>query len=171
MNPSSTVYSNLGDAYTLQGKYKEAEELMLEALEMYPSDSFFYVWLGAAYILQGKYDEGTDACKTALEMFGSGSNVWAEVWLGQAYVLTGKRDKAENIIISLKERKESYSALIMIANIYMALGENDTAFEWLQKAFEEDDADLDDIQYLPEYDSFRSDPKCMALLKKMGMDE
>ena len=53
----------------------------------------------------------------------------------------------------------------------MALEENDTAFEWLQKAFEEDDADLYTFEYLPEYDSFRSDPKCMALLKKRGLDE
>ena len=53
----------------------------------------------------------------------------------------------------------------------MALEEKDTAFEWLQKAFEEDNVDLSYIKYLPEYDSFRSDPKCMALLKKMGLPE
>ena len=36
---------------------------------------------------------------------------------------------------------------------------------------EENDADLRYIKRLPEYDSFRSDPKCMALLKKMGLPE
>ncbi len=61
----------------------------------------------------------------------------------------------------------------MVANLYFALGENDSGFEWMDKAVEERDVWLRYLKTIPLYDllNVRSDPRYLALLKKMNLDK
>src|SRR6185436_12679294 len=63
--------------------------------------------------------------------------------LGCAYGLAGRRDEALKILDQLFEmRARQYAAPFNIARVYAGLGDNDNAFEWMEKAIEEHDADL-----------------------------
>ena len=58
--------------------------------------------------------------------------------LAYAYAVSGRRAEARRILDELEElRKRRYVPGYHIAIIYVALGENDQAFEWLEKASEE----------------------------------
>jgi len=63
--------------------------------------------------------------------------------LGHLYAISSKRSEAESVLGELKElSKQQYVSAYYMATIYTALGENDQAFEWLEKACEERSAGL-----------------------------
>jgi hypothetical protein len=51
-----------------------------------------------------------------------------------------------------------------------ALGRQDEAFEWLDRAYEERDALLTDVKRMPHSDPLREDPRFDALMKKIGLE-
>jgi len=67
--------------------------------------------------------------------------------------------------------EESYWSRTELARLCVRLGKKDEAFDWLEKGFEEREPGLLDIKIYPVFDSLRSDPRFIALLKKMGLDK
>jgi hypothetical protein len=57
-----------------------------------------------------------------------------------------------------------------IASIYVALGDNDAAFQWLDRACEEHSGSLHGIVPRPIFYPLHSDPRFAALLKRIGLD-
>ncbi len=55
--------------------------------------------------------------------------------------------------------------------IYLALGDKRTALDLLEKAYEDRDQRLPWIKVDHNYDSLRSEPRFIALLKKVGLDK
>ena len=51
----------------------------------------------------------------------------------------------------------------------MGLGQSDKAFEWLEKAYEEQDFWMAIIKVDPVLDRLRSDPRFKVLLKRMNL--
>ena len=81
------------------------------------------------------------------------------------------RNKAGKILHDLINRPKNESVLsIHIALIYLGLGETDTAFEWLEKAYSAREINLLFIKVAPEYEIIRSDQRYIELLKKIGLD-
>jgi len=56
-----------------------------------------------------------------------------------------------------------------VALVYVALGETDEAFEWLEKSFQKHEESLCSIGIDPKFDSIRDDPRFNELLKKVGL--
>ena len=50
------------------------------------------------------------------------------------------------------------------------IGDNDRAFEWLDKAYDERSSWLIYMNAGPAYDTVRADPRFAALLKRVGLD-
>ena len=59
----------------------------------------------------------------------------------------------------------------MIAAIYAALDENDHAFQWLEKAYDERDVWIFYFNVDPIFDNIRSDSRHKVLLKKLNLYE
>ncbi len=57
-----------------------------------------------------------------------------------------------------------------VADIYIGLGEIDEAFQWLEKAREEQSVWLY-LRIDPRYDPLRSDPRFQDLLRRMNFPE
>ena len=55
-----------------------------------------------------------------------------------------------------------------IAFVYAGLGDNDQAFEWLEKAFEERSDLLVYLNVDPALDRLRSDPRLTDLARRVG---
>ena len=68
----------------------------------------------------------------------------------------------------LEKRKTQFVPPTEIAIIYAGLGEMDTAFEWLDRAYEERAFLIDEVKVNPLFDVFRGDPRFDALLRKMN---
>ena len=92
--------------------------------------------------------------------------------LAVTYARMGRKGDARRIANELeKASKRSYVSPDHIAAIYANLNERDKAFEWLEKAYEARSSSMAGFQLFPEYDPIRSDPRFIALLKKVGVEQ
>lgn len=59
----------------------------------------------------------------------------------------------------------------VVAFTFALAGDRDRAFEWLEKAYAIEDADLILVLRYPGLDPIRSDPRYKAFMTKMGLPE
>ncbi len=88
--------------------------------------------------------------------------------LALAYAGEGRREDALRI---LEEVRGSALYAPNVASVYAVLGETDTAFEWLEKAYEGRSLELTLIRVEPGLDPLRSDPRFDDLLRRIGFPE
>jgi hypothetical protein len=89
--------------------------------------------------------------------------------LGHAYAVSGQRREALKVLAELNERsKQSYVSSYDIAAIHAGLGDKDTAFKWLDKAYEERSGMLPHLRWEPRLDPLRSAPRFQDLLRRMN---
>ena len=91
--------------------------------------------------------------------------------LGIAYEQTGQRgavQKALNQMVELSKHAPVPSYYIGV--FYMFNGDKDKAFDYFEKAYEEKDRWMVFLKIEPSLDDHRSDPRYIALIKKMGLE-
>ena len=67
--------------------------------------------------------------------------------------------------------KQRYVSPANRASVYLGLGENEKALDWLEKAYEDRDPIFWWINGDQLYDSVRNEPRFQVLLKKVGLDQ
>jgi len=172
LDPLSLIINrNLGLVLYFARRYDKAGEQLQKTLEMDPTFSLAHATLGLAYLQKSMYQEALVELQKESDLRG-GSDAVVEVWRGIACVKVGKRSEAYGILDDLLKRaKQAYVSPVLLAVLYLALGENDQGFERLDRAYRERDSRLLEIKVLPEFDGVRSDPRFKELLKKVGLEE
>jgi hypothetical protein len=90
--------------------------------------------------------------------------------LGRIYALQGRKREALASISQLQHLAEqTYVDPGSIAVIYIALSEKDSAFIWLEKAYEQHSRYLDGLKTNWVYEPIRSDPRYAELVKRVGI--
>ncbi len=90
--------------------------------------------------------------------------------LGYVYGGLGRKGEANRLIEQLKDLStRGYLTTYNIAVIYTGLGENDSALEWLERAYKERASTIIFLKVNPEFDSLRSDPRFTDLLLRIGL--
>ena len=85
--------------------------------------------------------------------------------------LMGEKEEARQMLDDYREQwKHVYIRPSFFALIYVALGEDDLCFEWLEKAYEEHDDFLRGLKMEELFDGIRSNPRFKALLKKINLE-
>jgi len=102
------LYNNLSWVYLSQGKkLKEAESLILRAMELTPEHKGYYLdTLGAIYLKQHRYREAIGVLETAVSLFDeTQSHLLGQVYrhLGAAYDGIGEGSKAEEAFKKAKD--------------------------------------------------------------------
>jgi hypothetical protein len=73
----------------------------------------------------------------------------------------------------ISELELKYKAKVATATsmsvIYAGLGDQDQAFAWLEKAFDERNGELSDITWRPVFDTLHGDPRFKDLLRRMNL--
>jgi tetratricopeptide (TPR) repeat protein len=172
LDPLSPIAAtNLAGFFWLARQYDEAIERYQKVLEMEPDFMVAHLFLGLAYAEKGLYNEALVEFQKGIELSGGDDSPFSG-WLGRVYCWTGKKKQAKIILESVIESsKKRYISPLGIALIYLGLGQNEQAFEWLEKAYEEKDHWMAALKVYPMFDSVRSDPRFKALLKKMGFEK
>ena len=81
----------------------------------------------------------------------------------------GQRAEAEKILKQLIERSASeYIDAILIAYIYVGLGQKDQAFAWLEKAYQERSGLMPFLKGEPKWDPLRGDARFADLLRRIA---
>ena len=141
----------IGFGYLEMGRVAEAIEQFKSMIERMPLD---------APDTQAVGTRSLDRCSDP-EAFGC---------LGYAYGVAGERSKALDVLGELLEvRKTRYIQPQNVAIVYIGLGEYDSAFEWLDKAFVDRCGPLTFIKVWPFLDRLRSDPRYKDLLARLGL--
>jgi tetratricopeptide (TPR) repeat protein len=92
--------------------------------------------------------------------------------LAHAYALTGRVTEAKRILRELEDSaRDNSTGAYEAAFIYAALSQNDRAFEWLDKAFEQRDTGLVFLKIDPCFDVVRDDSRFKRLLRRVGLPQ
>lgn len=88
----------------------------------------------------------------------------------QLYARGGARAVLERAV-KMQEAAQSpqFATSVQIAEIYAVLGDTDRAFTWLEKGFQERSSRLTNMNIDPQFDSIRSDPRYIDLLRRIGL--
>jgi serine/threonine-protein kinase len=90
-------------------------------------------------------------------------------WLALAYGRSGNKGEASKILNELKaQSKQKYVLPTAFATVYVGLGENDRALEWLERGYAGHDGDMCLLKIAPHWDPLRSDPRFQDLLRRMN---
>jgi adenylate cyclase len=93
-------------------------------------------------------------------------------WLGYAYAKSGERTKGEATITELNQTSSRrYVPAYLTALIYLGLGDKGRALDGLEKAYEARYWFLLRLKMDRIFDPLRSEPRFIALMKKLNFEK
>jgi tetratricopeptide (TPR) repeat protein len=151
-------------------RFDEAIKAYQEALEMDPNLSWGHLWIGQVLVQQGKFDQAIDEIQQAIRL--SNGDIRARATLGHAYAVAGRRAEAMQVIDELKQlSQQRYVSPYFVAVVYAGLQDDDEAFTWLEKAYQEHHPYLILMDVEPVFDRIRNDSRFIALKKRVGLNQ
>jgi serine/threonine-protein kinase len=150
-----------------EGDFQRTVATSREALRLDEHFAMAHYFLGLALEQQGSYDEAAAALERAAALSASGETQAA---LAHVLASSGKRDQAERMLkqlVTLSE--ERYVSPVLLAQVELALGENDRAVARLQEAHERHATDLIWLNVRPTFDPLRDDPRFVAIVDRLGL--
>ena len=152
--------------YALLGRLDDVLAATKRLHELDPNFAFASAVLPYTYLHLKRYDEAAAAYLKAQEIT---HNPFAG--LAVTYVKMGRREDARRVLNQLLEKaRAGYYHGTGIAEVYAALGENDEAFQWLERAFTERDANLLNLLQFPPLRPLYPDPRFVDLVRRLHLD-
>jgi tetratricopeptide (TPR) repeat protein len=154
--------------YALQD-YPRLIEASKRALLLDFKDAGQHYYLGVGYEGTGELQKAISEYQQAMQL--SDGSAGPSVALAHAYSTAGKKAEADKILRDLERKsKEASASPYTMATIYASLGENDKAFDLLEKAYSEKSLDFDlPLQSNLLLDRLRPDPRFQILLRRIGL--
>jgi serine/threonine protein kinase/tetratricopeptide (TPR) repeat protein len=166
---SIIINTDLGQVLYYARQYDRAIEQLQKTLELDPDFVIAHFFLASLYVQQKMYDKAIAEVQKAMDLSRKDDSLIV-AQLGTIYSYSGWKDEARKVLHKLRQlSKQKYVSPFYSALIYMGLGQKDQTFEWLERAYEKRDHWLETLKVHPMLDSLRSDPRFIALLKKMGL--
>src|SRR5256714_1949253 len=146
-------------------RYEEAITQIRKTLELDPNNAFAHSILGWCLIWKASETEARAEFQRATTL---DDLPWYVGSLGYACAVSGDRAKAEQILRELEDlAKQRYVSPANRASVYLGLGENEKALDWLEKAYDDQDPIFWWINGDQLYDSVRQAPRFEALFQKV----
>jgi len=158
------AWANVGLFLTENRDYPAARYALERALAITPSNDAFHFALGQLDMLQGRL---TDALAEFKKLGGESVRRMGDAMLEHA---SGHEKQSQQ---ALKEliAKNANDMAYQVGAVYAWRGEQDKAFEWLERAYQQHDSGLNGIAYDPLLAGLQNDPRYGALLKKLNLAE
>ncbi len=169
LEPTSLVMNTfMGATLYFAGRYDEAIEQCRKTIEMDPNFAVAHWHLGLAYEQKGMFDDAIAEFQKAITL--SGGSPLMKAALGHAYAKSNRKDEATIILDELKElSKHRYVSSYEVAAIYVALGDNEQAFQLLERAYREHCFHLVYLNVWPQFSAVSSDPRFQDLVQRIGL--
>jgi adenylate cyclase len=168
LDPMSPVINvNQAEIQQAMRRYEQGIDYCRSALAIDQNFVPALVVLIQLYALKSMSDEALDELQK-LELLRT-SQVRNDVLRAFVYAKSARKEEADNILKVSSQKLGEYVPPSEFAMAYAALGQNESAFEWLDKAYELRDAHLPFIKTDPVFDGLQSDPRFVTLLKKIGL--
>jgi serine/threonine-protein kinase len=164
---SLNISSNIGYILYFLGHYDQAIDQLRMTLAIDESFPSAHYMLGLVFERQGKYGQAIEAFQKAVSL---GKGVPNDIYaLGQVYAVSGQRDGALQVRDELLRLSESrYVPPSLIGLSYINLGEDETGFSWLERAYDGRDFYLLYLGIDPRLAGVHTDPRFTDLLRRMN---
>jgi serine/threonine-protein kinase len=170
LDPASPAPNlHLADHYLAARQYVQCITQELKTLQIDPNYVRAHQQLGQAYWQEGRYDEAISEFEKELSLSGIPANVIA--LFKTAFENAGPTGYLRSRLDYEVERsKRTYISPYLVGEPYALVGDNERALEWLEKAYQEHDAQLAyRIRISPLLDGLRGDSRFKALLARMKL--
>jgi TolB-like protein/Tfp pilus assembly protein PilF len=155
-----------GWLYLYAEQYDEAIKQTNKSLELNPNFPVAFYVQGCAYALKEMYEQAIEIHQKAGEL----SPGW-KCGLARIYAMAGRSDEARQALAELEADHTPWDTWY-IALIYVALGEKDQAFRWLEAAYGPPNHPyLPWMSCAPGFKPLRDDPRFKDLLRRMNLPE
>jgi serine/threonine protein kinase len=171
---SPVINADIGLTLYFARRYDEAIGQYRKTLEIDPTFVLANIPLAGAYEQKKMYTEaiGTLQTLTMALSFASIRHPIPILVLGHVYAMSGRAEDANNMLELVEEMSTSqYVAPYWMGVISIGLGKRNEALNWLEKAFQEHDGSMVFLKVDPVFDSIRSEPRFITLLKEMGLGQ
>ena len=146
-----------------------ADQVLLENNNLFPNNPWILLMNGYHAMVKKKFQE---AVSQISQIPVSSIGPIQKFSLAQALAFSGKKEEALDILkMVLVDPKYKEISESNIAKVYIALKDNDQAFKWLNKAYENRDDNLVYLAVEMIYDRIHNDQRYYELLKRMRLSE
>jgi serine/threonine-protein kinase len=165
---SVSVRRTLGYVYFYARRFEQARYHLMRAIEMNPLAEESYRVLGLILTHANEHEEADRVLSEALELEGAAS--YTRTTLALARARAGDPTFASEVLADLEKREHSdYVSPVEFTTLYIALGDNDRAIDWAEKAYAERRGWLAYLNVHPVVDPLRAEPRFKVLVRKMGL--
>jgi len=165
---SLIINTNAGWILSLARRYDQAVDQLQRTIDLDSSFQLAHRRLGQVYEQMGKQAETIGEFEKAVTLSGVDPELLAA--RGHFHAINGDRGIAHEVLNQLSQMaKERYVPAYYFAKIYIGLGDNDQAFEWLNRAYDERYGLLGYMNVEPIFDPIRSDPRFLELTRRIGI--
>ncbi len=170
---SMIINTEAGAIHARARKYDLAIESLQNTVRMDPSFARARQTLGYVYGYAGRYLELTYELQAEDSLLGRKTPAEAAAWYGplrQAFRDGGmeayyRQLLKQQLALAKRQRVPAYRFAVSYARV----GENDSAFAFLNRACDERDPLVLRIKCEPHFDRMRADPRYALLLKRLGL--
>jgi eukaryotic-like serine/threonine-protein kinase len=157
---------DVGRALYYAGRYDEAIEQARRTQELDRNFPYVYYLQAQIAMRQGRHAEALQLMQRAASLGGRNTLLVAN----EAYLnaRAGNRDAALRGMAELRGLSSKYLLPLFLARIHTALGENDKAFELLERVYADRSESVVWLKVDPSFEPLRKDPRFIALLKRVG---
>jgi TolB-like protein/predicted Ser/Thr protein kinase len=159
----------LHHAFLLQSAGRDDEVIVQvrKLLRTSPHNPMLHNMLSVALMRKAIYEESLAEMKASYSSIGDHE---VEEALTQGYTQSGYRGAMRSAADLLAARaRKTYVNSFEVACLYAIAGENDKAFEWLEKSLEERSPHMPYVDAYVELEPLRSNPRFQELLRKMNL--
>jgi TolB-like protein/tetratricopeptide (TPR) repeat protein len=157
------AHMKLGDALGNLRRYDESTAAYRELLKIDPDNSIAYVAISGNYFMLGDFQSALSWCKAKPNEFSS-------FCLASTYDKLGRHSDAEAALVK-------YTATFgdiypySVAAVYAQWGNTAKALEWLEKAMQIRDLNLQQLKLDPSLDPLRKEPRFQAIERALKFPE
>ena len=163
---SLPVNTDLGFHYYYTGRYSEAVKQLNFVLELNKDFPPAHLWLGRTYQELGRLNDALAEFQRVEEKLPE----WPVSIAARGFVagVAGCTDEAQNTLTELRRLAgKKFVTSYGVALVHAGLGQKDSAFAWLNKAFDERSHWLVWLRLDPRWKELRSDPRFEELVRRV----
>lgn len=168
LDPLSAIMPALSSQVAFQARdYRAALDYARQAIVLDPEFWIGHMMRGQALERLGEHESALEALTTAARFSGENSKTLSL----RAYILakSGRADEARAMLRTLETvSRTKYVPPYAMALINAGLEQRESAFVWLERAYDARDMHLIYLPVDPKWDSYRADPRFEALNVRCG---
>jgi Flp pilus assembly protein TadD len=149
------------------GRCSQAGEHIRKTLDLNPNYGAGHEIIGRCFARQGQYEHAIAEMRQMVALHDHDRLLAA---LGSLYGIAGRRDEAQKTLAEFKRRaRERRVSQVYLARVYAGMGDKKRALDLLYLGYAERSDHMLAIGIDPDFDSLRSEPQFVDLLRRIGL--